>query len=344
MDAYPFGMRRFLPAALCLLSATVGLDAASYHYLRTLPLGGEGGWDYISVDPATHRLFVSHATKVVIVDTRTDQVTGEIADTPGIHGVAVDPRSGHLFTSNGREDRVGIVDGTTLQTLGKVATGPNPDTVLFEPKRGEIYAFNGRGASVTVIDAATGAVTATLPLGGKPEFAVADPAAGRVYVNLEDKNEIIALDAARHEVVARWPIGPGESATGLAFDDVHHRLFAGCDNHRLIVLDSTDGHLVADVPAGAGIDGVAFDPGTALIITANGQDGTATVVHEDTPDKFSVVQTLVTEPYARTIAVDSVSHKLYLPTAKVEMKDDGGKTRRQVASGSFKVLVYELVP
>jgi len=337
-------MSRFLPAALCLLSVSAGLPAASYRYLHTIAIGGEGGWDYISVDAPTHRLFVSHATKVFIVDTRTDQVTGEIADTPGVHGVAVDPRSGHLFTSNGREDRVSIVDGTTLQTLGKVATGPNPDTILFEPGHGEIYAFNGRGASITVIDAAAGTVTATLPLDGKPEFAIADKAAGRVYVNLEDKNEIAALDTARHAVAARWPIAPGEAATGLDFDAAHHRLFAGCDNHRLIVLDSTDGHFVADVPAGAGIDGVGFDPGTGLAFTANGQDGTVTVVHEDTPDKFTVVQTLVTEPYARTIAVDPVSHKLYLPTAKVEMKDEGGKTRRQIASGSFKVLVYELVP
>jgi len=319
-------------------------QAASYRFLHAIPLGGEGGWDYISVDAPTHRLFVSHATKVVVVDTRTDQVVGEIADTPGIHGVAVDPKSGHLFTSNGREDKVGMADGATFKSLGKVATGPNPDTVIFEPSRGEVYAFNGRGGSVTIITAATGEVAATVPLGGKPEFAVADPAAGRVYVNIEDTNEIAVIDVAKHAVVARWSIAPGESASGLDFDAVHHRLFAGCENNRMIVLDSTDGHRVADIPAGAGIDGAGFDAGTGLAFTANGRDGTTTVVHEDSPDKFTVVQTLVTEPFARTIAVDPASHKLYLPTAKVQMVDDNGKKRRQIEPGTFKVLVYELVP
>lgn len=327
-----------------ITAATAAHATGPYRFLHAIPVGGEGGWDYLSVDPATHRLYVSHATKVVVIDTRTDQVVGEIADTPGIHGIAVDPKSGRAFTSNGREDKVGIVDGPTLKSLAKVATGPNPDAILFEPGRGEVYAFNGRGSSVTVFTATTGTVTATIPLGGKPEFAVADPAAGRVYVNIEDKNEIAVLDVATHTVAARWPIAPGTEATGLDLDAVHHRLFAGCDNNRLIVLDSTNGHFVADIPAGAGIDGAVFDPGTRLAVTANGHDGTATVVHEDTPDKFTVVQTLTTEPFARTLAVDPESHKLYLATAHVEMKEEGGKTHRQIAPGTFKVLVYELTP
>ncbi len=336
-------LRRCLLLGL-VATATVAHAAGSYRFLHAIPIGGEGGWDYLSVDPATHRLYVSHATKVVVIDTRTDQVTGEIANTPGIHGVAVDPKSGCVFTSNGRENRVGVVDGTTLKTLSKVATGANPDAILFEPVRGEIYAFNGRDANVTVFAAASGTVTATIPLGGKPEFAAADPAAGRVYVNIEDRNEIAVLDVTSHAVMARWPIAPGTEATGLALDAAHHRLFAGCDNQRLIVLDSTTGRFVADVPAGAGIDGAVFDPGPALAVTANGHDGTATIVHEDTPDKFTVVQTLTTEAGARTLAVDPESHKLYFATAQVEMKDDGGTMHRQIVPDTFKVLVYEPVP
>ena len=333
--------RFLLSGLLALAAASSGRAADTYRFLHEIPVGGEGGWDYLSVDPAEHRLYVSHATKVVVIDTRTDRIVGEIADTPGVHGVAVAPKLGRVFTSNGREDRVGIVDGATLKTVANAATGPNPDAILFEPAREEVYAFNGRGASVSVIAAGTGQPVATIPLGGKPEFAVADAAAGRVFVNIEDKNEVAVIDTQTHAVTARWPIAPGEEATGLDIDLVHHRLFIGCSNFRMIVLDATDGHFVASIPAGAGIDGVAFDPGTAVAFTANGRDGTATVVHEDTPDKFTVVQTLPTEKNARTLAVDPVSHKLYLATARVETVTEGTKTRRQIASGTFKVLVYE---
>lgn len=339
-------IRRLILLGIVTLAASLSGRAGTYTLLHEIPLGGEGGWDYISVDPTDHRLYVSHATKVVVVDTQTDQVTGELAGTPGIHGTAVAAKAGRAYTSNGKENMAGIYDLKTFQPLGKVATGPNPDTIIFEPGRGEIYAFNGRGASVTIISAATGEVAATLPLGGKPEFAVADPTAGRVYVNIEDKNEIVAIDTKSHTAVAHWPITPGEEASGLDFDAVHHRLFAGCSNAKLIVLDSTDGHRVADIPAGQGIDAAAFDPGTQLAFVSNGRDGTVTVVHEDTPDKFTVVQTLITAPFARTMAVDPVSHKIYLPTAKITETPDpaGGRPHRQVTPGSFKVLVYGLKP
>ena len=334
--------RLLLTGILACATALCGHAAASYRFLHEIPVGGDGGCDYLSVDPTEHRLYVSHATKVVVIDTQTDRVTGEIADTPGIHGIAVAPKLGRAFTSNGREDRVGIVECATLRTVGKVTTGANPDAILFEPAREEVYAFNGRGASATVLAASTGQPVATIPLGGKPEFAVAD--AGRVFVNIEDKAEVAVIDTQTHTVIARWPISPGTDPTGLDLDAAHHRLFIGCSNARMIVLDANDGHFVADIPAGAGIDGASFDPGTQLAFTANGRDGTVTIVHEDSPDKFTVVQTLQTERSARTMAVDPVSHKIYLPSARFEAPVAGAKERPKMIAGSFKVLVYELAP
>ncbi len=339
---HPLPLRLLLSGILTLTAAACGHAADTYRLLHEIPVGGEGGWDCLSVDPVGHRLYVSHASKAVVIDTQTDKVVGEIADTPGIHGIAVAAKLGRAFTSNGRENKASIVDLATLQTLAKVETGANPDLILFEPGQGEVYAFNARGASVTVIAAATGTVTATLPLGGKPEFAAADPAAHRVFVNIEDKNEVAVIDTQTHTVTARWPIAPGEEATGLDIDLAHHRLFLGCSNARLLVLDSTDGHIVANLPAGQGIDGAAFDPGTQLAFTSNGRDGTATIVHEDTPDKFTVVQTLTTAPGARTMAVDPVSHKIYLPSAQFEAPVAGSTARPKMIAGSFKVLVYEL--
>ena len=342
MNTFP--PRLLLSAILALTIAAPGHAAGSYRFLHEIAVGGEGGWDCLSVDPAGHRLYVSHATKAVVIDTQTDQVVGEISDTPGIHGIAVAPKAGRAFTSNGKENKASIVDLATLKTLAKVETGANPDLILLEPSRDEIYCFNGRGASATVIAAATGTVTATIPLGGKPEFAATDPAAHRVFINLEDKSEVAVIDTLTHAVTARWPIAPGEEPTGLDIDLAHHRLFLGCGNARMLVLDSTDGHVVASVPAGQGIDGAAFDPGTQLAFTSNGRDGTVTVVHEDSPDKFTVVQTLKTEVSARTMAVDPVSHKIYLPAASFEAPVPGATGRPKMIAGSFKVLVYELAP
>jgi YVTN family beta-propeller protein len=324
--------------------AVSGRAAEPYHFLKEIPIGGEGGWDYLSVDAINHRLYVSHATKVVVIDTRTDRIVGEIADTPGVHGVAIAPQLGRAFVSNGRENKVSMVDLATLKTLAKVETGTNPDAIVFAPGPNEVYAFNGRSQSATVIEAATGRIVATIPLGGKPEFAQADPVAGRIYDNIEDKNEVAVLDLNSHAVVARWPIAPGEEASGLDIDLVHHRLFVGCSNAKLVVMDSTNGHVVAVLPAGSGIDAAAFDPATQLAFTSNGRDGTVTVVHEDTPDKYSVVQTLKTERSARTMTVDPVSHKLYLASAQFEAPPAGSNKRPPMIPGTFKVLVYELNP
>ena len=334
-----FHLLGFILLALCAR----GQAAEPYHFLKQIPIGTDGGWDCLSVDSASHRLYVSHAVRVVVIDTQTDQVVGEIGDTPGAHAIAVAPQLGRVFTTNGKENKVSVVDLGSLKTLAKVETEINPDTALFEPGRGEVYAFNGRSRSATVIEAGSGKVVATIPLGGKPEFAQADSPAGRVYVNIEDKNEVVVIDTKTHTVVGHWPIAPGTEPTGMDIDLAHHRLFLGCGNEKLIVIDSSNGHVVASLPAGGGIDGAAFDPGTQLAFTSNGRDGTVTIVHEDTPDKYTVVQTLKTERSARTMAVDPVSHKLYLPSARFEAAPAAPGKRPPMVSGSFKLLVYELV-
>jgi len=333
-----------LVAGLIVLFTALGISpgkAASYHFVKEISVGGEGGWDYLTVDPIGRRLYVSHGTKVVVIDIDKDTIAGEISDTPGVHGVAVanDLRRG--FSSNGQENKASVVDLKTLQTLSKVETGKNPDGMLYEPGRQEVYMFNGRDASATVIDAKSGKVVATVPLEGKPEFGTADPQAGRVYDNLEDKSELVAIDTKSHQVVNRWPIAPGEEASGMAIDLEHHRLFLGCGNKKMVMVDSTNGKVVADVPIGQGVDANAFDPGTQLAFASCGE-GTVTIAHEDSPEKLTVVQTLKTEPRARTMALDPKTHRIYLASAKFEaLPPEGGQRQRpRVVPGSFKILVY----
>ncbi|MDB6112089.1 MAG: beta-propeller repeat-containing protein [Pedosphaera sp.] len=316
---------------------TRGADAsAGYNLLKEIPVGGEGGWDYLSVDSANRRLYVSHATKVVVIDLDKEVVVGEISDTPGIHGFAVAPELGRGFSSNGRENKASIVDLKTLKTISKVDTGENPDAILYEPEQQEVYTFNGRGKSATVFDAKSGKVVATIKLSGKPEFAVTDAKAGRVYCNIEDKNEVVAIDIKKHEVVNSWPIAPGEGASGMAIDLAHHRLFLGGDNKMMVMLDSTTGKVITTVPIGEGVDANAFDPGTQLAFSSCG-DGTTTIAREETPEKLVVVQTLTTEKRARTMTLDPKTHKIYLASAKFE--PTAGQ-RPKILPDTFKILVY----
>jgi DNA-binding beta-propeller fold protein YncE len=317
--------------------------AEPYHFVKEIPIGGEGGWDYLSLDPAGHRLYVSHATKVVVIDTEKDTIAGEIEDTPGVHGFAIAPEFGRGFASNGREAKASIVDLKTLKTVSKVETGENPDAILYDTAHQEVYTFNGRGHSATVIGAQSGKVVATIPLPGKPEFAVEDPKADRIYNNIEDKNEVVVIDAKAHKVVQTWPIEPGESASGLAIDREHHRLFLGCDNKMMLMMDSTSGKVIDKVTIGEGVDANAFDPQTQFAFASCRE--TATIAHEDSPNKLTVVQTLKTATGARTMALDPTTHKIYLPTAQFEaqeQKSDGARKRPRILSGTFKILVYEM--
>jgi DNA-binding beta-propeller fold protein YncE len=314
------------PAALASRAAAA---EPQYRPLKQIAIGGGSGWDYLFAEPEGRRLYVTHGTKVVVIDTDKDKVVGEVLDTPGVHGFVPVPALGRGFSTNGQENKASVVDLATLKTVMKVPTGGNPDALLFEPKSGEVWTFNGRGKSATAFDAKTGKVVAeAVPLDGKPESGVADPSGERLYVNIEDKNEVAVIDAKAHQVVTRWPIAPGTAATGIAFDPSTHRLIVGCGNSKMVLLDATTGAVVASADCGQGVDAVAFDPGTHLAFVSAGGSGTVTIARVEA-DKLTVVQTLTTERGARTMTVDSKTHKIYLSNAK-----------SRTDANSFHVLVY----
>jgi len=342
---------RVTAAGLAVLGGVLSCGAPAahsadgpYRQLKEIAIGGEGGWDYLSVDSAGRRLYVSHATKVVVVDIDKDAVVGEIAPALGVHGIAIAADLGRGFVSNGREATVSIVDLKTLQIVGTVKTGENPDAVLYEPVHKEVYAFNGRSKSTTVFDAKTGELRTTIPLPGKPEFAVFDEKAGRIYDNIEDTNQLVAIDSAAHAVVATWPIAPGEEASGLALDPDGHRLFLGCSNNRMEMVDAANGKVLASVPIGPGVDANAYDPGTGLAFASSG-DGTLTVARPEGRDKLNVVQTLTTPKRSRTMTFDPKTHRLYVAAAEfgpAPTGPDGRPQRPPVVAGSFKIVVYEM--
>jgi 40-residue YVTN family beta-propeller repeat len=333
----------------CIVGCYLGLICATalgedaYHFVTQIPIGGEGGWDILTIDSAASRLYLSHATKVVVVDLNTNTVTGEIADTPGVHAFVAVPEVQRGFSSNGKESKSSVVDLTSLKTTSKINTGSNPDAVVYEPRHGEVYIFNHTGNSVTVISSKTATVSATIPLGGTPEFAAVDQAAGRVYCNIEDKSDVAVIDAGKHEVVARWSLSPGEEPTGIALDAAHHRLFAACHNKILVMLDTNTGKVIATVPIGAGVDGCAFDDVTQLAFASCG-DGTTIIAKEETPQKLTVVETLKTEPGARTMALDPKTHRIYLPTAQFQPPPSpspgASPGRASVVPNTLKLLVY----
>lgn len=325
-----------LPVLFSLAVAACHADEP-YHFIKEIPISGNGGWDYLSVDSGAQRLYVSHGTEVVVVDLASDQVCGDITNTPGVHGVAIASDLGLGVTSIGRENKAGIVDLQTLQTLAKVDTAQGPDGMLYNPAEKEAYLFCGRARAATVVDVKGRKAVATIPLAGRPEFATVDPAADRIYDNLEDKSEVAVIDAKPHLVVTNWPVAPGEEGSGMAIDTKNHRLFIGCHNKLMVMMDSTDGKVLATVPIGEGVDANAFDPGTQLAFASCG-DGTTTIAHED-GDKLTVVQTLKTERSARTMTLDPATHKIYLASAKFDAPAEGERRGRMVP-GTFKILVY----
>jgi YVTN family beta-propeller protein len=328
--------------ALAFFCATA-LANEPYKFLNEILIGGEGGWDILTIDSAPSRLYLSHATKVVVVDLNKNAIAGEIADTPGVHGFVAVPEFQRGFSSNGKESKSSVVDLTTLKTISKIDTGESPDAIVYEPRRGEIYIFNHKGNSATVIDAKQAKVVATIPLGGGPEFAAVDENAGRIYCNLEDKNEVAVIDAAKHQVITRWPLAPGEGPSGIALNAAHHRLFAGCHNKMMTMLDTETGKVVTTVPIGAGVDGCAFNDSTQLAF-ASCADGTTTIAKEETGDKLTVVQTLKTERGARTMALDPKTHRIYLPSAQFQPppapSPGASPGRPTVVPNTLKLLVY----
>ena len=338
-------MRVNILAIGCVSALLCGTLAAedSYKFLNEIPIGGEGGWDILTIDTTTHRLYLSHATKVVVVDLTKNAVVGEITDTPGVHGFVVAPELQRGFSSNGKEAKASVVDLKTLKTISKVDTGEGPDALVYDASRGEVYVFNHKGSSATVIDAKTASVVSTIPLGGGPEFAAIDSKGGRVYCNLEDKSEVVAIDTTKHEVIARWPTAPGEEPSGIALDAAHHRLFAGCHNKMMTMLDTETGKVVATVPIGERVDGCAFDDARQLAFASCG-DGTTTIAKEETPQKLTFVQTLTTERGARTMTIDPQTHRIYLPSAQFQPPPSpspgASPARPTIVPNTLKLLVY----
>jgi YVTN family beta-propeller protein len=328
--------------ALALLAGSA-LANDAYLFLTEIPIGGEGGWDTLTIDSPANRLYLSHATKVVVVDLNRNAVVGEIAGTPGVHAFVAVPEFQRGFSSNGKEAKSSVIDLRTLKTISKVDTGQNPDAIVYEPRHREIYVFNHTENSATVIDAKSATVTATIPFGGSPEFACVDEKAGRIYCNIEDKSEVAVIDTAKHEVVARWAIAPGDEASGIALDAAHHRLFATCHNKMIVMLDTETGKVVANVPIGAGVDGCAFDDTSQLAFASCG-DATTTIAKEEMPDKLIVLQVLKTQRGARTMAVDPKTHRIYLPTAQFQPaptpSPGASPARPIIVPNTLKLLVY----
>lgn len=291
---------------------------SGYHLIKKVKLGGEGFWDYLAIDPPARRVFITHNTHVMVIDADSGEIVGDVVDAKirGVHGVAVVEDSNRGFTSNGETDTVTIFDLKTLKPLHSVSTGKGPDAIIYDPASHRVFTFNGKGQDSTAIDAATGKIAGTIALGGKPEFASADGAGG-VYVNIEDKNEVVAIDSLGLKVSKRWPAAPCEEPAGMAIDAEHSRLFIGCHNKMMAVVDTKTGRIVATPPIGGRVDANRFDPGTGLAFSSNG-DGTLTVIHEDTPDAYTVIENVTTEIGARTLEVDPKTHNVYLVTADLK--------------------------
>jgi DNA-binding beta-propeller fold protein YncE len=312
--------------------------AGEYTKIGEIHIGGSGAFDYLTIDSPAHRLYVTHGSEVVVIDTKSGTVVGRIADTPRVHGIAIaGNRRG--FTSNGGENKVSIVDLETLQTLSKVDTGANPDAIVYDPSRNEIWALNHTGRSVTVIAADGGTVVTTIPLSGTAESGQADPGLGRVFVNIEDKHAVDVIDTATHKVIATWPVAPAEEPTGMAVDTATHRLFVGGGKF-MVMIDGSTGKVLASAPICTGTDAAAYDSQTKLAFFSCG-DGHIVAVHVDGADKVTVAQTIATAPGARTMAIDPSTHYLYTVTQDFAAAAPaaGGRGRAPVPD-TLRVLVY----
>jgi DNA-binding beta-propeller fold protein YncE len=328
--------------SLSLAAVAVAAAGPGYHVIKTYKVGGEGGWDYLTVDASARRFYISRGTHVIVLDADSGKNVGDIPDTPGVHGIALAAELGKGFVSNGREGTVTVFDIKTLAPIGsKIKVGENPDAILYEPATKRVFTFNGRSQDSTAIDAASGKVLGTIKLDGKPEFAASD-AKGEVFVNIEDKSELTVIDPNKLEVKAKWPLAPCTEPSGLAIDRNNRRLFVGCDNKMMAVVDADSGKVLATPAIGEGVDATAYDDETGLAFASCGE-GVLTVVKEDSPQKFSVVENVKTEPGARTMALDTKTHNVFTVTAKFgpppAATADNPHPRRTILPDTFEVLV-----
>jgi YVTN family beta-propeller protein len=304
---------------VCLVASATALD---YQITRKIQIPGKGSWDYLVVDEGGRRLYVSHGTQVEVLDVDSGAIVGKVENTPGVHGIAIAPELGRGFASNGQSSTVTIFDLKTLKTIAEVPVGKKPDAIIYDPATSRVFAFNGDSSSASAIEAATGKVVGTVDLGGGPEYAVAD-GSGYIYNNLEDASVVLKINARSLKVEQRWPTAPCASPSSMAMDRPNRRLFIGCRNKLMAAVNAETGQVIATLPIGDHVDATAFDPESRLIFNSNGE-GTITVIRQQSPDKYSVVENVKTLPKAKTMALDPRTHRLFLSTAE---------------AGQFEVLV-----
>ena len=310
-----------LATSLLLISAYMAAADAGYSVIKKIPIEGKGGWDYLAVDESARRLYVSHGTEVEILNLDSGAKLAAIPTT-GVHGIALAPEFNHGFISDGKANTVLMFDLKTMKVLSEIASPKDPDGIIYDSATKRIFAFNGDSNSATAIDAASGEVAGTVNLGGGPEFAAAD-GSGFVFDNLEDDSQVVKINARDLKVEQRWPTAPCSSPSSMAIDRVNRRLFVGCRSKVMAVMNADSGKVIITLPIGEHVDATAFDPDSKLIFNSNGE-GTITVIHQDSPDKYSVVETVKTAPRAKTMALDPKTHQLFLSTAE---------------NGQFEVLV-----
>lgn len=328
--------RRLLLAGAFAAAATgAAVAAPGYHLLKSVTLGGDTFWDAITLDDANHHLFITHGSHVVVVDSKTYETVGDILEVTGAHQVAVAPTKG--FATSGTTNSVIVFDPKTLAVTGKVAVGTRPDGIVYDAFSNQVFTFNAGSKDATAVDVASGTVDGTVPLGGKPEFAVSD-GHGLIYDNIEDTSELVVIDAKKMDVLKRWKLAPCESPSGLAFDKTHARLFVACENEMMAVVDARTGKVVTTLPTGKGADGAAYDPGTRTVFIPCGE-GKLVVIHEDTPNKFHVVESATTQFGGRTIEIDAKTHRVFLVTADLTPAP-GQRPPYKITPGSFRLIVY----
>lgn len=314
----------FLSLAACACFAAVA-GPSGYHAVNQIALPGGGGWDYLTVDAAARRVYISHATEVEVLDADTQKSVGTIGGTPGVHGIALAPELGRGFISAGKADEVVVFDVKTLQVLSHVSTGKKPDAIVFDPATNRVFAMNGGSDSTTAINASNGTVDGTIALGGGPEFSVAD-GKGSVWINLEDQSQLVRLDSKALKIANRWPVAPCASPSSMAFDAEHRRIFIGCRNHLMAVVEADSGKVVASYPIGDHVDASAFDPETKLVFNSLGE-GSVAVFHQASPDAYSALESIATAQGSKTMALDLKTHRLFVPSLR---------------SGQFAILVFGL--
>lgn len=305
-----------------------------YKLIKTIPVEGDGSWDYLNVDPSAGRLYISHGSCVQVLDLKSEKLLGTIKNTLGVHGIALVPEFKKGFISAGRMDTVVVFDLETFQVTGKIPVGKNPDAIIYDPYSKQVFVFNGRSNDCSVIEAKSGQVTGTIKLPGKPEYGVSN-LKGKMFVNIEDKSTVVRIDAKNLRTDMEWALDPGKEPSGLSYDPKSKNLFSACsESQLLVVMNSENGKVISALPIGKGCDGCAFSPKEKDIFTSNGE-GTLTIIHQESATSYKIVQTLNTRKSARTITCNPVTGNLYLSSADVTMENG----KRKIAPGSFSIIV-----